>query len=126
MASEINRLRNVQPVAPSHQQDQLIEKKIKRMVIKEHQIETNQEDRAADESKFKEIAAYFAKEPTGGALHQTRETIPASALELYEAKFSDVHLASDAEATSYLLAEEIDAFLEFVDADGKKKIKFHC
>ena len=128
MAAEISRLSTVNPVHAINQHDKLLENKMKRMVLKEHQLENViaeiSDNRQADESVFKDIAGYFAKEAPGGSLQQTRQTIPASLLDLYEANFSDAHLASDAEAASYLAGEEISSFLEFMDVDGKKKAKF--
>lgn len=133
---EINRLSNVTPINPTSSQDRLDEKNMKRRVLKEHmkevRMEESLENRREDENYFNEITAkeFFSNGSGANLLESTREIIPPSSLELYETNLLKETIMNKGRTTSdlvddvYVSGEEIEAFFEFMDPDGKKKIKY--
>ncbi len=130
MAGEISKIRPSPIVNSATQDNKLHDKQVSRLMRKQHQMEAHIADesqgRVQDENYFTEIAAkqFFNQSEKSSSTQSTREAIPPSLLELYETGLSDSVLATDGAEISYLVAEEIETLIEFIDVDGKKKAKF--
>jgi hypothetical protein len=122
--SDISKLSNVSPAMPAHrQEDKNLQRRMVKQHLKEIQIEEKIDARKEDQNYFEEITReqFF---PNGNSLHNTQESVSSQMRAIYENVYSDVTIATNADAMTYLSGEEVEMFLKFLDVNGSKKTKF--